>query len=58
VGDVIVGGHLGHSDHEMIEFSIFGEVRRELAELLPWTSGGQTLAHLGAWLTESLGRQS
>ncbi|GAB0177924.1 hypothetical protein GRJ2_000257700 [Grus japonensis] len=27
VGDVTVGGHLGHSDHEMIEFSILGEVR-------------------------------
>lgn len=24
MGDVVVGGHLGHSDHEMIEFSIFG----------------------------------
>ncbi|GAB0209549.1 mitochondrial enolase superfamily member 1 [Grus japonensis] len=25
VGDVVVGGHLGHSDHEMIEFSVLGE---------------------------------
>ena len=30
VGDVMVGGRLGHSDHEMIEFSILGEVRRGL----------------------------
>ncbi|KAK4826886.1 hypothetical protein QYF61_012074 [Mycteria americana] len=28
VGDVMVGGCLGQSDHEMIEFSILGEVRR------------------------------
>ena len=27
VGDVIVGGRLGHGDHEMIEFLILGEVR-------------------------------
>ncbi|KAK4810854.1 hypothetical protein QYF61_008826 [Mycteria americana] len=26
-GDVMAGGRLGHSDHEMIEFSILGEVR-------------------------------
>ncbi|PKU35038.1 adaptin ear-binding coat-associated protein 1 [Limosa lapponica baueri] len=28
VGDVTVGGHLGRSDHEMIEFSILREARR------------------------------
>ena len=28
VGDVMVGGRLGHSDHEMTEFLILGEVRR------------------------------
>ncbi|PKU31484.1 adaptin ear-binding coat-associated protein 1 [Limosa lapponica baueri] len=28
VGDVKVGGRLGQSDHEMIEFSILGEARR------------------------------
>ncbi|KAM6364410.1 uncharacterized protein J5M81_015706 [Pluvialis apricaria] len=28
VGDVKVGGRLGHSDHEMVEFSILGEARR------------------------------
>ena len=28
VSDVMVGGHIGHSDHEMIEFLILGEVRR------------------------------
>lgn len=28
VGDVIVGGCLGHSDHKMTEFSVLREVRR------------------------------
>ncbi|TRZ25108.1 hypothetical protein HGM15179_002011 [Zosterops borbonicus] len=28
VGDVVVGGRLGQSDHEIIEFSIIGEIRR------------------------------
>lgn len=28
VGDVGAGGHLGHSDHKIIKFSIFGETRR------------------------------
>lgn len=58
VGDVMAGSHLGHSNHEMIEVLILREVRRESAELLPWIFGGQTLACLGAWLMESLGRQS
>ena len=29
-----VGGHLGHSDHEMIKFSIFGEIRRNINKTL------------------------
>jgi len=28
VGDVVVGGHLGLSDHEMIAFPVCGEVKR------------------------------
>ena len=28
VGDVVVGNHLGQSDHEMVEFSIVGEARK------------------------------
>ena len=28
VDDVVVGGQLGHSDHEIIEFSILREARR------------------------------
>ncbi|TRZ20739.1 hypothetical protein HGM15179_006364 [Zosterops borbonicus] len=30
VGDVVVRGCLGHSDHEIIEFSIFGEIKRNI----------------------------
>ena len=31
VGDVMVGGRLGHSNHERIEFSILGEIRRGIS---------------------------
>ncbi|RMC20151.1 hypothetical protein DUI87_00997 [Hirundo rustica rustica] len=34
VGDVVVGGRLGQSDHEIIEFSIFGEIRRNTNKIL------------------------
>ncbi|TRZ14264.1 hypothetical protein HGM15179_012846 [Zosterops borbonicus] len=30
VGDVVVGDRLGHVDHEIIEFSIFGDIRRNI----------------------------
>ncbi|RMB91349.1 hypothetical protein DUI87_32140 [Hirundo rustica rustica] len=33
-GDVVVGGCLGQSDREIIEFSIFGEVRRSTSKTL------------------------
>ncbi|RMC21758.1 hypothetical protein DUI87_02627 [Hirundo rustica rustica] len=33
VGDVEVGGRLGHSDHEIIEFSIIGEIRRTINKI-------------------------
>ncbi|RMC08902.1 hypothetical protein DUI87_13896 [Hirundo rustica rustica] len=33
VGDVEVGGRLGHSDHEIIEFSIIGEKRRNINKI-------------------------
>lgn len=56
MGGVLVGGRLGPSDHEMIEFLIVREVRRVSAQLLLWASGGMTLIYLGDWLTESLGK--
>jgi len=28
VGDVAIGGHLGHNDHEVVEFEIFGDRRK------------------------------
>ena len=31
VEDVKVGGHLGHSDHEMLDFSIFAEPQRRVS---------------------------
>ncbi|RMB88011.1 hypothetical protein DUI87_35598 [Hirundo rustica rustica] len=34
VGDVVVGGRLGQNDHEIIEFSISGEVRRSTSKTL------------------------
>ncbi|RMC06974.1 hypothetical protein DUI87_16426 [Hirundo rustica rustica] len=34
VEDVVVGGRLGQSDHEIIEYSIFGEVRRSTSKTL------------------------
>ncbi|RMC21672.1 hypothetical protein DUI87_02540 [Hirundo rustica rustica] len=34
VGDVVVGCRLGQSDHEVIEFSIFGEIRRNTNKTL------------------------
>ena len=43
VGDVEVGGCLGQSDHDMVEFSILGGARRGNSKLLPWTSRRQTL---------------
>ncbi|MGZ7263549.1 hypothetical protein ACXWQS_09520, partial [Streptococcus pyogenes] len=28
VGDVVIGGRLGHSDHEVVEFKIYGDRRK------------------------------
>jgi len=58
VGDVMVGGHLGHSDHKITEFPVLGEVRTEVSGTATLDFGGQTLACSGRWLRESLGRQS
>ena len=56
VGNVTVGGLLGHSDHEMIVF----DSRRSKEGA--WQNAtldfeGQTSSCLGGWLTESLWRQ-
>lgn len=46
MADVVIEGHLGHSDHDMMGFDC--ERSKEGGkELLPWTSGGPTLACLG-----------
>ncbi|KAK4811148.1 hypothetical protein QYF61_019779 [Mycteria americana] len=33
VGDVMVGGCVGHSDHEMVEFKIFGVMRKKVSRV-------------------------
>ena len=59
VGDMKAGTCLGESDRKVVEFSVFGEVRkknkkkkafaplREQAKLLLWTSRRQTLKDSG-----------
>jgi len=50
--DVVVGGHLGHRDHEIIRvFNSWRSKEGGSAELPPWTSAGQTLGCLGTWCT-------
>ncbi|TRZ18140.1 hypothetical protein HGM15179_008959 [Zosterops borbonicus] len=39
VGDVVVGGRLEHG--EIIEFSIFGEIRRKINKNLQWIPEGR-----------------
>lgn len=53
-----IGGHREHNDHEMVAFNSWGRKEGESVEVPPQTSGWQTLASLGDWLTESHGRQS
>ena len=43
VGDVEVGGCLGQSDHEMVEFSILGGARRGNSKTVTLHFGGWTL---------------
>lgn len=38
VGYVTFGGHLGHSDCKMIEFSVVGEVKRRVSRTATWDS--------------------
>lgn len=56
VRDVVIGGCLGHSDHEMIEFKIFRAMgKKRTAELLPWISREQNLSYLGSYFKISPG---
>lgn len=54
VGNVVVGRHLGHSDHEIIEFSILVTSGGTSIRLLHWIPRGWTSACLGD-LFSSLG---
>jgi len=55
VGDVMVGGSLGHSDHEMVELKIFNVMRRKNSRVATRTSGEQTLSYSGSYLAENPG---
>jgi len=58
ISDVSVGGRLRQSYHKMVEFPILREVRRGVSRTATLVFRRADLACLGAWLTESLGRQS
>lgn len=49
VGGVEIVSCPRQNDHEVVEFFILGEVRREPAKLLPWISRGPTLKYSGHW---------
>lgn len=51
VGDALLEGCLGHSDHKMMSFQVS---EKESVEQPAWTFRGQGLAYLGMWLPESL----
>ncbi|TRZ14270.1 hypothetical protein HGM15179_012835 [Zosterops borbonicus] len=56
--NVVVGGRLGQSDHEIIEFSIIGDIRSYINRTFTldfW--GGQTLAFLKDLVREFLGKK-
>ncbi|KAK4808570.1 LOW QUALITY PROTEIN: hypothetical protein QYF61_009873 [Mycteria americana] len=63
VGDVVVGGRLGLSDHDMIEFSICGEVRRGVSKTTTmgfWRAGFDlfgTLVERVPWETVVKGKK-
>lgn len=54
---MVVGGCLGRSDHEMLEFSILGEVRRGTNRASTMDFKGVDFGLFGR-LTKSLGSQS
>lgn len=41
VGEVVIGRHLGHSDHEIVEFRIFGDRRKTARKCLTLNKGRQ-----------------
>ena len=48
-----VGGSLGYSDHEMVEFRILHGRSRVTSRVITWTSGGPTLASSNTCVEES-----
>jgi len=55
VGDVVVGGQLGLSNHEMREFLV--HAKSGVSKTTTMYFGGQTLTSSGCWLRGSLGRE-
>ena len=49
VGDVMVGGHLGHSDHKTLEFPFLGGVRSGVSR-----TAGLGFSRAGVGLSRSL----
>ena len=58
VGDVKVGDCLGQSDHEIVEFSILGDVRRVTSKTAILNFQRETLTCSGCLLQGSLGSHS
>ena len=57
VGDVVARGRLGLSDHEMIEFSVHGEVKRGASKTTTMDFWRADLACSGCRLRGSLGTE-
>ena len=45
MGDVMIGGCLGHSDHEMVEFKVFGNMRKTVSRATNLSLEEQTSGH-------------
>lgn len=54
LSDVMVGGFIGHSDHDR-QFSTLRKVRRRVCRFATLVFQREILACLGNWLMESLG---
>ena len=62
VGDVKVGGHLGQSDHKMLDFSVLVEPQRGVRRTVTldfWSTDFRTMVERVSWevVLESVGAQ-
>lgn len=58
VGDVLVGGCVGHSDHEMREFTVLGEVRKMVSKTSTLDFPRVVIGLFRTLNRESLGKQT